>query len=452
MNWLKRFKRWILCEKPRAIYDRELVKNPLREFIYLDEVSLRSLLSSKKGEMTSTTISEVSESVEAEVHSSASAGKSGVGKAEFGSRFQTRNSSTLQTAKKATVQSWFRELDKIANLRTIETVQQVNSFQTSSEITACGLPSVAMPSSAFKRGELVEFRVRLAADPIFHVVTLISELKAMADDYPSMIEGRMNLKEFGEVEGIARVLQRLLAGLIPIRAIVIDYVVVVVDDIEYAIHKDAIADLDIEHRQLEIGCVTELDAYWKDIRRVLFSDAEFTMLCRVSEDGIRRRWNPVKLADVLKKFVPNLSEILDNTARVMFAAGAQQTVVTNEQPPVLREALKHYASAFSKEVGTEFSDSQRRQIERKIVLLEGNGSSASGQVDAFKELGELLCDLSEEQIEPDRALELREEAREATQLRYFGGSDAQSAPSEAASDDEPREERFLDVEVVAMYW
>lgn len=314
-NW---FRRWILREKPRAISDRQVSKNPLREFIYLDEVSLQSLLSSKNGEMTSSTSTEVSQSVETEMRSSASVAATGIGKAETGSRFQTLNSSTLQTAKKATVQSWFRELDKIPNLRAVETMQQVQAFVDAKEMLACDNRSVCIRGDQFLRGDVVEFRVRLAADPIFHLVTIVSEMKSMAEDYPTMMAGNGGLEQFGELDGISKVLQRLLAGLIPVRAQVMDYVVVEIESHEYLVHVDALKGLEIEHKPLEIGCVTELDAYWKDIRRVLFSDAEFTMLCRVAKKGLKQKWTPVKLADLLGQLAPDLEHQIDDAARIMF--------------------------------------------------------------------------------------------------------------------------------------
>lgn len=451
MGWLKWFKRWIFRVKPRATFDREVVKNPLREFIYLDEVSLRSLLSSKKGEMTSTTSTEVSESVEAEVRSSASAGNASVGKAEFGSRFQTRNSSTLQTAKKATVQSWFRELDKIPNLRVVETVQQILPFGDKSEIAACDNRSVSVKAERFERGDVVEFRVRLAADPIFHLVTLVSEFKAMAEDYPSMMNGNGGLRQFEEIEGITRVLQRLLAGLIPVRALVLDYVVVNIESAEYVVHVDALNGLDIDHEPLEVGCVTELDAYWKDIRRVLFSDAEFTMLGRVSKRGLQKTWTPIKLADLLKKFVPDLSKTLDQATRVMFDAGARGAVSSERQPP-LRDALNHFVAGFSDEVSVVFTEAQQHEINHEISKLENAGPSISEQSEALKALSKFLSELSQQDIEPQKALELREGARMAANLPYFGATNGPAVQAAAQPDHSFKEERFLDVEVVAMYW
>ena len=100
----------------------------LREFVYLDEVSLRSLLSSQKGEITDGVSDQVARSREAEIGAVVNASVATVGGAEVTSRFQTSNSSTLQTSRKATVQSWFRELHQRADIRLIGLPEEVDQF------------------------------------------------------------------------------------------------------------------------------------------------------------------------------------------------------------------------------------------------------------------------------------------------------------------------------------
>lgn len=94
----------------------------LREFVYLDEVSLLSLLSSQKGEITDSTSEQASEGSEGSIDATVGANPGFVAKAEITSRYQTTNSSTIQTSRKATVQSRFRDLHEIDGLRIIEPV------------------------------------------------------------------------------------------------------------------------------------------------------------------------------------------------------------------------------------------------------------------------------------------------------------------------------------------
>ncbi len=455
MSWLGRIRRWFGGAVPTAIFDRALKNNPLREFVYLDEVSLRSLLSSKKGEMTESTLKEVSKSTEDETRGSAIVEIPTIAKAEASSRFQTRNSSSLQTAKKATVQSWFRELDKIKEIRLIETVQQVSAFASSDEIVACENRSVSIDSSKLRRGEMAEFRVRLSADPIFHLVTVVSEFKGMAEDYPSMMSGNGGFAQLREVEAISKVLQRLLAGLIPVRAEVLDYVTVEIAGTSYLVHVDALNGLELERKPIEIVCVTELDAYWKDIRRVLFSGAEFTMLCRIAKTGIQEKWTPIKLADLLKGLVPDLPEQLDTASRALFDP-TQRQQTQSDSGAALRTALTSYAASFFEATETQTNSSQRVEIDDLISALDLTDQTATTQKKAFSLVGRHLRLLTNFEVDAETDLALRERARQVAGLGHLGSVEPTALSQTEIWTEKPQQviqpNQFLDVEVIAMYW
>jgi len=452
MRCVELVKKWFSKKTSQAVFDRSLIDNPLREFIYLDEVSLRSLLSSKKGEMTASTSNEVNRLVENESQNSAILGNSSIGKLEESSRFQTRNSSTLQTAKKATVQSWFRELDKLKNIRLIETVQQVRTLENLQQVGECSNLSVCVDDQKLKRGEIVEFRVRLSTDPIFHMVTLFSEFKGMATDFPEMMGEQGGLNQLSEIEGINLVLQRLLTGLIPIRAEVLEYVVIEMDNKNYITHVDAIADLEIDTKPLEIVCVTELDAYWKDIRRILFSDAEFTMLARVSKTGIQKHWTPIKLADLMSGLVPDLSKLLNNATDVLFNQD-HSLAETPENSAKLRASLRLYSQNVLDKFGKNISIEEKSNIEAQISLLEISDQTTVSQKEAFLKVGELLSQFLEKDISPQEDLELREIARASAGLEYFQSLQPETeVVLESAVDEIEEDKHLLDVEVIAMYW
>lgn len=92
--------------------DSARIRPPLREFVYLDDVSLRSLLASQKGELTDQVTLLLSQADEAELASSIGA-SSPVLKAEVRSRYQTTISQGSQTSRKAVVQSLFKELREL---------------------------------------------------------------------------------------------------------------------------------------------------------------------------------------------------------------------------------------------------------------------------------------------------------------------------------------------------
>src|SRR6185437_2587482 len=106
-NW---WKSWRSRQKRARAVAEVPEKRPLREFVYLDEVSLRSLLVSQKDTIPEEVSHAILVAEEAELTGNVSANAATLGKAEIGSRYQTSNSSTVQTSRKAIVQTLFKEL------------------------------------------------------------------------------------------------------------------------------------------------------------------------------------------------------------------------------------------------------------------------------------------------------------------------------------------------------
>jgi hypothetical protein len=423
----------------------------LREFVYLDEVSLRSLLSSQKGGVTDSTSEQSTDGRAAEIAGTVGANPGFVAKAEVVSRYQTSNSSTIQTSRKATVQSWFRELHLIPGLRLIEPGKPSKTPSTSDELLAIDDKSLVASGDDLRRGRLIEFRVRLGADPVFHLGTMVSEFTAMAEDHPDMFAAGNALAGIHDLQPINKILQRLLAGLIPIRALAVDYEVVELGGTEYIVHKDLNRQVKLSARPLEIVGVTEHEAYWKDLRRVLFSDAEFTVLARISRPGLHATWTPVKLADLFADLTPGLVDQINAASRGAFS-GIPSTSQESSAELRLGNALRAYADALVSELGGKLTDEQTTKIAREIELLKLRASTVSDQRSAFATVTDRVAGDLGVAPTPDRALELREKARAAAGLSLFPGVASQLTTKPKHPDSDPPEERLLDVDVIAIYW
>jgi hypothetical protein len=430
----------------------DLADNVMREFVYLDEVSLRSLLSSQKGGVTDSTSEQRTSGRQAELEGKASVESAFLAKAEVASRYQTSNSSTVQTSRKATVQSWFREFLAIPGLRTIHPPEEVKTAKDLDDVKRQTDPSTLSRSADLQRGALVEFRVRLSADPVFHLGTMVSEFTGMAEDYPDMFAAGDGLATLREVQPMSKILQRLLAGLIPIRAEAIDYSVIEIDGEEFIVHNEVLGNVEIERKPLLIVGVTEHMAYWKDLRRVLFSDAEFTMLCRISRDQLQRTWTPVKLADLFRTVTPDLVNQINAAGRVPF--GASQSAV--ESPPInakMLDALTAYKTALLEAAGKTLTEDQGRDIDAEILRLQERAGSAYEQRAAFGQLHATLVSMTDLGIESSKNLEIRDQARNTSGLPLFPHLTASILqPSTPAPAAEEPDERLLDVEVIAIYW
>ncbi|PPH54183.1 hypothetical protein [Rathayibacter sp. AY1E2] len=96
-SWWQR----LFLRKPDVVPNQTTAdpKRPdLREFVYLDEVSLSSLLSSQNGEVADSKSDQASQGSEASIDAIAGVSPGVIAKAEITSRYQTNNSSTIQTS------------------------------------------------------------------------------------------------------------------------------------------------------------------------------------------------------------------------------------------------------------------------------------------------------------------------------------------------------------------
>ena len=444
-------------ETDLAATERE--RPPLREFVYLDEGSLRSLLSSQTGEIKETVSEQTQAALLDEFQMKAGGELPLTVKAEAAYRLQATNSSSLQTSRNATVQSWFRELHDRSELRLISALQSVEPVARLEDFVGLGEPSIAVVSGQLERGVLAEFRVRLAAHPAFHLTTMMTEFTGMAEDYGGFVPDA-SVMSFREIQPMVKVLQRMMAGLIPITAEAIDHVVVDIDGTDYVVHRNAIAGLGVETRPLVIAGVTELQAYWKDIRHLLFSSAEFTLLCRVSRSGLQTDWTPVKLVDLFDKVAPDFARQMSVAWTIPFGTGSKVEAVPVETSPKaspLESALFHYATALlERRKSGRSADELNKialQVSVEISRLATRTGSVSDQKSAFAAIRNVLVDIAGVRVTGQQDLKLRDAARTAAGLTLFPSletSSAQATPSALPTLEETR--AYLDVEVVAIYW
>lgn len=428
----------------------EPTRADLREFVYLDEVSLRSLLSSLTGDLRDSASEQSSDQFQAEVAGALKVGNAALTGAEsnLSSRFQATSNSTIQTSRKATVQSWFKQFHELEGLRLIDAVPQVKPAEDLAALLSTTDKSLLIPGSELARGELVEFRVRLSADPVYRLGAMVSEFMGMADDYPEMFGA--GLASLREVQPIGKVLDRLLVGLIPIRAIAIDYSVITIDDTKYVAHNDSIRKLDLKAEPLQIVGVTEQVGYWKDLRRVLFSEAEVTMLGRVSRPSLQADWTPVKLVDLFKEMSPGLVAQINEAGRMGTQVHRRSGSSSNDDR--LAAALMRYATDILAHKKRELNEEEQSDLAATVFSLQDRSSSVSAQHSAFAAIRSHITALTGTTVGARRELAFREQARISSGLPLFPAL-ATNTQDAASSPPAKREgENLIDVEIIAIYW
>lgn len=449
-GWWRRFlDRWRVKRAKRVIDNAR----PLREFVYLDEVSLTSLLVSQRDTIPEHVTSGRSVSEQAEISGKASV-NAVAAKAESETRYQTANSSSVESSRKAVVQTLFNELRDDANLPIALHDDAIGPVVLPSDGASQNEDLRGWRGDDLQRGQLIELEVVLDVDPVFKLGTMVSEFSAMAAEYPQMA-GPSGLAMLDEVEPVKKVLDRLLAGLIPIRAKVCNYVVANLDGQDYVVRSSTAAELGVPVHSLEVVGVTEHIGYWKDIRRVLFSSARFKLLCRVARPGLHETWTPVKVAHLFGNVAPTLVEQIDTLSKT--GTSGLSALPAGQSHLTLLGALANYAD----EIANTATDGI--QAPETVELIEiaariSNEASPTAQRHAFAEVRDLLIERNPGLAPtPEQDLRARQSARERAGLPALpGGAVATTATS--THDDLPEDPassdlaKLFDVEVVAIYW
>ena len=412
---------------------KEVSQFQLREFIYLDEVSLQSLLVSLHGELTEKKSITDSTSNTRNVSGNIDTNNLAPLKLGFTAQYQSGKSSATQTETKATVQSWFRELYETPNILGVQPLED-------------GDQDIIVKSSALQRGTLAELQVVLATDPYFNVVTSISEFFKLSENISE-------LNGYSEIKWQIELLQQLLAGLIPIKAEILNYRALKTGDDTYLVHEDKVTGVSTSIIKVNLVGVTELSAYWKDIRRVLFSNQEFRVLCRISRPGLVQDWNPIKLLDLFgnvfpQKEIHNVKEMLKLLSYNVDAASTAET--DNDASSKMRLALEEYIKSSCKHAGGEIGSDEIKGIIEEV--LKGNfdeGSMGDRKVLYEKVDGELAS--LKIDVPPDIRVTLRESSSEKAGLSHklftLASSEAKKVEEKSVA-----EELFIEAEIIAIYW
>jgi hypothetical protein len=434
-------------------------RSTLREFVYLDEVSVYSLTASQVGSIVTELTETQASSLQGEI--SSGIGLTGPIKAEVNSRLQSTEVQSAQVLRKAIIQSTFKELREITEksgalrscvVRGGEQVPEVRTLEEVQRIAADGPQPWAVESADLKRGRLIEMDVELEAEPIFRVAAVISSVLDIIQDDSAAL-GINDLGSLGSAQVVVRLLDKLLAGLVPVRGTVADYQAVEIDGTELLVHNELLAQLTqpFQARPVSLVGVAQNALFWKDVRQVLFSGSSYRVMARLGRDGFQESWTPVKLADVVREVIPDFADGMDKINQVLlpaFSSDQRSRVISNEQSR-MRVAIQTYLSLLEDRYGIKVAEADLRD-----AGLTGTPIS-SGPVTPI-EWRRLMAPVTEvverqtnETIDREVAADYRAAAITAAGL-LFPESMPRSSFEEANSIEDSH--RFLDSELVAVYW
>lgn len=419
---------------------------PLREFVYLDEVSLKSLLSSQLGDLREETTEERSTAHEAEI--AAVAGISAIG-IETNSRYQLSKSNGTQTLRKSLAQSQFKEFIELMRSQVLFSEQPVPSEGLAGGETNTSrsqLPSIAVDEVL--RGDLIEVSVSLAADPIYRFSAMMSEMSDMAERYPEMVSAPETAAIYNQMGPVNRVLQQLMVGLVPIRATCTDLSLLYGEDDDDDDDAKLVRIKPNEPpsgRAFDIAGVAEVDLFWKDIRRLVFSGDSFRMLCRIAKPGMRTEWTSVKGAEVLTEILPTFSNLLDTASRSGLSPSRLPTRRDEEEP------TNHITRILVREI-CSFSG-----YNDEAELLEVARACGVGAAQQHNDLSSRRAVMNGVLSAVNRALPTPiprsswAEIRSRVESALTAYADEPAISEGAEISEEPRNP-LLEVEIIAIYW
>lgn len=456
---IRRFKLWRRRRKEMSANKEAFA---LREFVYLDEVSVTSLLSSRLGAIPSEFTDSRTDTTTAELSSELAASVAVV-KPKISSRLEATQTQNRQVLRKATIQATFKNLHDIEReslvVRPVTDDDKVPGQEASRSAVASPadwlhLGPWLLDGKAFKRGRLAEVEVELQADPLFRVSAIVSTYADIVKD-SNELASQVDQEGLRQVTEINRLLAKLMVGLVPIRCRVVDYKAVTVGGDDYLVHQAVLNQIPSSERPpvkpVYLVGVAEQDLFWKDIRRILFSKARVRVLCRLNDVGFADSWTPVKLVDVLGEVAPSLAREME-----VFGSGALQAMVEGSQ--VQQQfveprfsTLVVYGDLLAQHYGVTLGDADRSRLEtlagENADLLLSVPESRVG----FREITKFIDEQLAGEIDPEVAARLRMDARQQAGLSIATPS-SQSALTPGHNLQGPEDCRYLDTEIIAIYW
>lgn len=451
-GWLRRWRhrrRWKKAEQNQ--------QGVLREFVYLDDVSVYSLMASQVGLVVTELTETQASSLQSEV--SSGLGVSVPFKAEVGSKIQAGESQTSQVLRKAIIQTTFKQLHDTATksgalrLRVVE--EGVPVVSTLDDVKRLADDNVGMSwavdPSRLSRGDLIEMDVQLEAEPIFQAGAVISGVLEIIQDDPAAF-GVQNLGELGQVRLVSRMLDKVLAGLVPVRGRATKYEAVEIDGENWLVHKALSAQLSerrVPARPVVLVGVAEQGLFWKDVRRVLFSGSSYRVLARLNRTGLQESWTPVKLVDLLRDIIPDFAEVMDNMNRSVLSVMSSVAAAQQESSPThfVRAAAVAYATLLGQRAGIEVTENE---LESE-GLFAHDFSESDVNVRDWREILAPVTAFMEKRTGQTFDREVAADYRIAA-ITGAGLFEPDAPVPTFETQPAETQERFLDSEIVAVYW
>lgn len=434
--------------------------------MYLDDVSVQSLLASRRHGIATEFTTSQRTSLNSEVSGSAGIGI-GATSGRVESRVGAAETQTSQVVSKAVIQTSFKELYEIERgALALGRPGPRNAPRCSSSDDLLGLleskkhGAWIVDAATLSRGVLIELEIELEADPIFHMATVVSTFRDLLEDNEQLF-GSDLMAQVPQMRSIASVLDALLSGLVPVRGRIVDYEAASISGRDVLIHRrvlDQGAREQVEcRRPVYLVGVAERDLFWRDIRRVLFSGARYTSFCRVAREGLVAQWHPVKVANVLGGLVPDFDQLI-----VDFSQMAREAVLGSgdfgrlapKEAELEQGVVASYARLLAEHHGGELTP----EMAEGIVESVGSERDWLRSVDQRRSVMEQVTEVVEvalgvqQGVDPSARYRLRMAALAEVGLAGAFAAAVDDRGARPRSVSAATDEVYLETEIVGIYW
>ena len=421
------FRRSRILRKIERLSRKASPLGDIRQFLYLDELALRSLYISRFGpEDAQTTLTQTrtkdlgltlggGASI-SRVNDQTSNGTSSIS-------FRSGKSKTLQIEQVSSEQSLFRDFVSRESYAGKESQIWDGVPQSNSQ--------PELPPGGLKRGQLIQVRIRLEAHSIYAYSTIANALVETSANTPAL-----GFSQDDTLIQAAQLIQQMLIGQIPINSELVDW-----DWDKKSSTLIRRAD-GTANSPIRLVGLTQLDNYWGDVRSFLFDQSECIALVRISQDTPSTSWSPLKLFDAARG-LPSFDGFDTKIAELNSILSSKQKAET----PVSNAAERTLSHYLQLRTDNEELKVQLEPQVNEIAQMVPDGSQRQLN-DAFDQVDFLLSSQGSTETTPDEIGSLRSKA-----IRLEQGTGAPLKSEEnvlrAPNDDS---DLYLVGDIIALYW
>lgn len=394
---------------------------PLREFIYLDEVSVVSLLASLTREVTEA--------------------RTDIDMTENRKRWRFRLKAALShlpvvgggSASRETV-SVDRDTEEVVRRSQIESKFDELYAETSPHLQLTEKDTKSgVPVSNLSKGGLLEVDVEFSGHELFHYYKAFQYLIDIAEG----AEYEFDNQEKQAIE----LMGSLFGDQIPVVGELENYVLV-----DGAIQeKDENGDRE-DAESLWIAGTLDPEMLWQEPSQFLYEENKFTAYVRVSEAQIQKDWDPIKLTRVIKSISKPIGNQLSSVIDAAFSQAKEEfdtaELEEDDTDGIVREHHNEYFDYIEEDGNLSLSSDRREELlvtAYSETTIQRDESNFELETRLLRELTQVVEDEADVDLDHDTLAQRRSRI-------------VDNEESVADSDSNTSKRNYLEVSFVAVYW